>query len=149
MTFVSFAIADAGLYKYPHTYLNVTHKKMKGNSVVYGALYVLHDDGFHIRTLDGYYLSSLSTLRKNHDLDIAHRIKQHVRPITFSSVDELSRLLYKEHEQILAEMYVANPKHPETTKRTVKRKGFHYRQTNGILWKPFLEQLGELKHGSK
>jgi hypothetical protein len=146
MTFVSFAITDGGLYKFPHTHLNVVHKKMKGNNVVYGALYVLHDDNFHIRTLDSYYLCSLSTLRCNHNLDLSHRIKQEVRPITFSSIDQFSRLLYKEHEPILAEMYVANPKHPKTTQRTKHVPGLYYRQTNGLLWASYLQQLRGIQH---
>jgi hypothetical protein len=149
MTFVSVAIADGGLYQFPHTHLNVTHKKMKGNNVIYGAIYVLHDDNFHIRTLDSFYLCSLSTLRRNHSLDLAHRVKQYVRPITFTSIDELSRLLYEEGESLQAEMYVANPKHPTTTRRIKRTPGLKYRQTNGILWTPFLQQLKGIRHGSQ
>lgn len=140
MTFISFAITKGQLYKFkPHT-LSVIDKKEHGNIVVYGGIYLLHDDSFHIRSLDALHNCSLSSLGKNHLLDEAHRVKIQAVPIRFDTLDDLDRLKYEENESITAEMYVANTKHPKINQRTNIKRGIRYRIVSGIDKEPFKQQ---------
>lgn len=145
-TFVCFAILRGSLYKFKHTHLNVTHKKPVGNSAVYGAVYNLQDDFFHIRTLDAYHLCTKDALGRNHKKDFAHRVTEKVYPIMFKSIQDLDRLIYTEEDPIDVELYVANPNHPETIRRIKRTPGLAYRQYNGILAEPFIQQLEGIKH---
>lgn len=135
LVFVSFAITDGRMYTYARSKQRtfvVKGLRKHSNSVVYGAIYALHDDEFHIRTLDSYYLCSLSALHRNHTLDVTHRVVQRVIPIKFDTLDELDRLLYRELEPIEVEMYVGNQAHPTILKRIQQKKHINYRILNGV-----------------
>lgn len=149
MTFVCFALIKGSLYSFPHTSLNVTHKKPFGNSVVYGAVYILHDDFFHIRTLDAYHLCTKEALGKNHKLDHAHRVQGQAFPIMFKSIEDLDRLIYNEESPIDVQLYIANPNHPTTTKRVKRTPGLTYRIYNGICEQAFIQQLEGIVHEQK
>lgn len=146
LTFVCFAILRGSLYKFPHTSLNVTHKKPFGNSAVYGAVYILQDDYFHIRTLDAYHLCTKDALGDNHKLDHAHRLHVQVNPILFKTMEDLDRLIYDEMESIDVQAYVANPKHPTTNKRVRRNNGTNYRIYNGIVAQAFKQQHRGIAH---
>lgn len=141
MTFVCFALLKGSLYRFPHTALNVTHKKPFGNSVVYGAVYIVHDAFFHIRTLDAYHLCTKDALGENHKFDHAHRVSGKVSPIMFKNLQELDRLIYVEDAPIDVQYYVANPKHPTTAERVRRRNGANYRIYHGIVPHAFQQQL--------
>lgn len=95
------------------TFVVPNHKHVWGNDVVYGALFVLNDFHYYIRTLDAYQGCSLSSLMRNHTYDIHHRIKTDITPITFSSVEDFCTLRYNEKQPIRAYAYVGNPNHPK------------------------------------
>lgn len=137
------------MYDFPHTKVNCTHKSFYGNNVVYGALYVLTDEFFHLRTLDAYHLCSLSSIGRNHDLDLTHRTKGPCTPIYFKSLDELDRLLYEEGQPIEAMYYVANPSHPTTQYRVRRITYANYRILNGIDVTNFKEQWRNVFNGRK
>lgn len=142
MEFICFAIADGRMYTHEfktNTFVAQGLRK-HGNNKVYGAVYVLQDDYYHIRTLDSHYLCSMSVLHRNHALDLSHRIESEVIPITFDSLQELDRLLYNELEPIKVEMYVANLNHPKIKKRIEQKKSRNYRVVNG-LDKNLIEQF--------
>lgn len=146
MTFVCFAIFKGSLYRFPHTSLNVAHRKPSGNKAVYGAIYDLKDDFFHIRTLDAYHLCTKDALGKNHKLDHAHRVHSKVYPIMFKSIEDLDRLIYKEEEPIDVQLYIANPNHPTTIKRVRRISGLNYRIYNGINARALSQQLEGIVH---
>jgi hypothetical protein len=114
-------------------------KRAWGNDVVYGALFILNDFHFHIRSLDAYFGCSLSALHRNHTYDVHHRIITPATQITFSSVEEFCSLKYKESQPTRAYTYVGNPTHPNIIKRTSSRIN-GVRITDG-LDKPHYKEL--------
>ena len=150
--FICFGIVEGKMYKYFNNknnfiiatdYINQPIKRW-GNSVVYGGVFLCEDINFYIRILDAYHLCSLSTLLKNHDKDIFHRIKTQITPIHFKTLDELSRLKYTENnEKIEAQMYVANTNHPKINKRINDKKN-SYRIIDGIDTKNFKQLFWEV-----
>lgn len=112
--------------------------------VVYGAIFLLENYDFNIRTLDSYSLCSLSALGRNHSLDTLHRIDVEATPIKFNNLDEFSRLLYKELKPIIVQAYVGNQTNPKIKLR-LKRQRNLIRQ--GILVEPFKELYREVSHG--
>lgn len=101
-----------------------------GNKVVYGAIFHLRDSEFYLRLLDAYNGCSLSSLRRNHDLDIEHRVTTKATPITFASIDHLERLMYTERSPVDVQVYVGNVKHPKINQRLNKRNS--YRIISGV-----------------
>lgn len=140
MDFVCFAHTDGKMYRYNGNTFLVKGVGSHGNSVVYGALYVLHDEYYHIRTLDALFNCSLSGLGRNHKLDMQHRQREVITPIQFDSLDELSRLLYRELESVEVEMYVANKEHPIVQKRIRQTQKYNFRIKDGINKPAFLAQ---------
>lgn len=132
LDFVTFAHIKGNMYTHfrKHSTFTLHPAKVWGNEVVYGALFSLRDYEFYIRILDAYNLCSLSTLGKNHNRDVHHRITVEATPISFSSVDELERLQYRERESIQADTYLGNPKHPKINQRLNKTNS--YRVIDGI-----------------
>lgn len=124
MEFLCFAIADGRLYTHHKRRgtFNMRGMKEYGNSKIYGAVYSLKDPYFHLRTLDALHNCSKSSLGRNHDLDMEHRVQVNVNPILFDTINELDRLLYEELEDVTVEMYVGNPHHPKIN-RTYSAEG--------------------------
>ena len=147
LTFISFAIMPMhmyrGLHKHTSSFL-VPHSRRQTQDVVYGALFVLADADYHIRTLDGYHLCSMSTLRRNHTLDHQHRTTHHATPIGFRSVDELARLLYTERDPVEVHVYVGNPDHPTIAQCLQPRKRRFI--THGVDKHPLTHLLREVLH---
>lgn len=142
MEFVCFAITDGRMYtKYLKQGTFVVNGLRKhGNNKVYGAIYSLKDAYFHLRTLDALHNCSKSSLGRNHDLDMEHRVQAQANPILFSSLNELDRLLYKELESVTVEMYVGNLTHPTIKRRIEQREHNNFRVTNGINTESIIKQ---------
>ena len=145
LDFVCFAHTEGKMYRYNGNTVLAKDVGSHGNSVVYGAVYALRDEYYHIRTLDALFNCSLSGLGRNHSLDMQHRRREVVTPIHFRSLDELRRLMYRELEPIETDMYVANNTHPTIQKRIERTQKFNYRIKDGINKKPFLAQFGRVQ----
>lgn len=107
-----------------------------GNKVVYGSLFVCKDFFFYSRMLDAYHACSLSSLLRNHPLDLQHRKEEFITPIRFDNLDKLSRLIYEEKEPISANVYFGNLDNPAVLKR-IKSNNPNYRIVDGIDAKSF------------
>ena len=116
-----------------------------GNDVVYGALYSLYDDYFHIRTLDSMRNCSLSSMGRNSVYDRQHRVRKVITLIKFDTLDEFSRLRYREIEDFEVEMYVGNTNHPEIKHRIERTQKFNFRIKDGLLPEQFKQQYREVK----
>ena len=121
LEFIAFGITDAKMYSQAFGGGNFivpldTNKKW-GNDKVYGALYILKDVRFYLGILDAYHACSYDKLRRNHFMDIHHRHEIDVTPIFFNSLDDLSRLKYREGTTIPAVAYMGNIKHPKINLR--------------------------------
>jgi hypothetical protein len=112
------------------TFVLLPSNKRWGNEMIYGALFLCKDFDFYARIFDAYHACSMSTLLRNHDLDLHHRMHVHVTPIYFKSLDELSRLKYREGEPVYVQTYLGNPKHPKIANRL--NSTVSYRITDGI-----------------
>ena len=132
LEFISFAFAQGKLYTHmrKNSSFLLEDKKTWGNDVVYGGLFLLRDDDFYIRSLDAYNVCSLSTLRKNHVLDVHHRKEVVITPIAFKTREQFVSLQYLEGESITAYTYTANPNHPKITQRL--RSSRQHRIVQGV-----------------
>lgn len=144
LEFVSFAITKGQMYSHyaKRSTFVLRGGKVWGNSVVYGVLFHLRDSDFYLRLLDSYHACSMSSLYKNHVLDLHHRLYDFVTPISFNNVDELERLMYKEREEVKAMFYVGNPKHNNITRRLHRRNS--YRVLDGIMPQQYNEIYKEV-----
>ena len=88
-------------------------------------------------------MCSMSTLLRNHQNDIFHRVNVDVVPITFDRFDDLQRLKYKEGESISSLTYVANQNHPKINKRIKDMKNT-YRIVDGINKENFYQLFWEV-----
>lgn len=146
LSFITFGIIKAKMYSYfrnKDTFITENVTRKWGNSVVYGALFVCQDFDFYSRILDSYYMCSMSTLLRNHQNDIFHRVNVDVVPITFDRFDDLQRLKYKEGESISSLTYVANQNHPKINKRIKDMKNT-YRIVDGINKENFYQLFWEV-----
>lgn len=146
LEFITFAYMEGKMYRFAHskgTFVVQDAKQRWGNDVVYGALFLVNDFHFYIRTLDAYQGCSLSMLGKNHSNDLQHRVHVPITPITFSTRDEFLSLRYKEKESIEALAYVGNLKHPKITQR-VYSDVRPYRIIQGIDKPHFVPLLREV-----
>lgn len=134
LEFIAFGITEGRMYKHFRNQSNfvipVDALKRWGNDVVYGGLFLCKDFDFYSRILDAYHVCSVSTLMKNHDMDIHHRIEVNVTPIFFDTIEELATLKYREGESIKAQTYMGNLKHPKISQRLDKTVS--YRIIDGI-----------------
>lgn len=146
--FVSFAIAEGKMYKHYHNPSNfiigLGETKNWGNQVIYGALFLCNDFEFYSTILDAYHACSLSTLKTNHIRDLHHRVEVNVRPITFASINDLSRLLYKEQDSIKSQIYQGNTNHPRIACRLNNHNSF--RIIDGIDAKHFKQLYWEVQN---
>jgi hypothetical protein len=123
MEFICFGIMPGKMYPHYHDYrarsvfIVKPTNKLWGNDVVYGALMLCKDFDFYARILDAYHVCSLSTMRRNHKLDMHHRVNVKVTPIYFNSLDELSRLMYTEGDVISVQTYLGNPLNHKISQR--------------------------------
>lgn len=132
LQFVTYAHVEGKMFKHyrnNNSFVLQDAKNPWGNKVVYGAIFHLRDSEFYLRILDAYYGCSLSSLRRNHDLDIEHRIQGIATQISFTSIDELERLKYTELSTVDVQLYVGNIKHPKINQRLNKRNS--YRMIDG------------------
>ena len=112
LEFICFAyIKDAVLYVKKDICYAVRKEDIKRTKYnkVYGALYVLHDSEFTLRTLDAVNTCSYSFVGYNHKNDIMHRYKTKARPIHFKNIEQFFKMKYNEGEDIQVSTYFANP----------------------------------------
>lgn len=128
LEFITFALVEAKMYKHYRSQTSFILPNPIGTS--YGALFLLKDPFFYLRVLDAYHSCSLDVLRKNHTLDLHHRITISATPITFDSIDDWERLKYLEHEPIKAQTFIGNLTHPKINQRLVKSNS--YRIKDGV-----------------
>ena len=128
MQFVSFAIAEGKMYKHYHNPSNfiigLKETKQWGNKAVYGAIFLCKDFEFYSAILDAFHACSMSTLTTNHARDFHHRSEVNVIPISFDSLEDLSRLKYREKEAIKAQIYKGNVEHPKISCRLNNHNSF-------------------------
>jgi hypothetical protein len=133
-TFVAHAFVRGKLYSHfrsKSTFILPTSNRTWGNNVVYGSIFHIKDWNFYNRILDAYHTCSLSAIGDNHRLDIHHRVNTLATPIYFSSLNDFSRLLYREADDLPIQMYVGNLKHPKIKQR-IKKSTHSYRLINGV-----------------
>lgn len=149
MTFVAFAMVDAKMYTHyqnkgvfivPHTFRGV-----RGNTKVYGALYVCKDIEFYIDTIDAYHGCSRSKLYRNHIKDLHHRVEVEAVPIFFDSLDDLARLKYREGMEVTAFAYFGNINHPRIRTRFTQRR-VSRRVMDGVYKDKFVKLFGRVKN---
>ena len=147
LEFISFGIVDAKMYRHFNNdsvfILPEDDTKAWGNTKVYGALFVCRDFDFYINILDAYHACSMDKLRRNHIRDIHHRSVVDVSPIYFDTLDELSRLKYREGISIGATTYYGNINHPKIKQRFGTTKS--YRIVDGIYPKYYKELFRRVK----
>lgn len=134
LDFICFATVDGKLYttEFGKNTFVAQGTRKHGNNKVYGALYVLSNPDYHLRTLDSHYLCSMSALHKNHNLDTMHRVVGRATPIRFSTLEELDRLMYEEMEEIDVQMYVGNLNNPKVKRRVEQKVNWNFRVMNGV-----------------
>lgn len=151
LEFISYGIMEGRMYRHYGGKSNfvVPNDTLKhwGNNVVYGALFICKDFDFYNRVLDAYHICSLSTLLRNHNNDIHHRVEQYVTPIFFETLNELALLKYREGKPIKAITYMGNIKHNKISQRL--NKTVSYRIKDGIDAENFKQLFWEVKHGKK
>lgn len=76
---------------------------------VYGALYILENTEYTLRTLDAIMTCSKSFVGYNHPRDIMHQHKAKARPIHFKTVEQFLKMKYNEGEELEVLTYFANP----------------------------------------
>lgn len=139
LEFVSFAIVDGKMYShYADNGVFITPlgiDKDWGNTKVYGGLFICKDISYYYSLLDAYHACSMYNLRRNHFMDLHHRVSIKATPIYFDNLDELSRLKYREGGEIDAITYIGNTDHSRIYKRFLTTQS--YRLVDGILPKQF------------
>lgn len=111
----------------------------KNNDKVIGGIYLL--DKRYLRYLDGYYGCSLSTFGVNSKHDRFHRVKIDTKPIEFSSLDNLSRLIYNDKEPIEVFTYLGNIQNKQVYNIIRQPR---YRVNSGLDLANFLNQYKEM-----
>lgn len=151
LTFVAFAHVDGKLYSHHMNrscFITTSGKRTWGNSVIYGALYHLEDAHYYYGLLDAYHSCSMSSLYRNHNNDLHHRISMNATPIHFNTLDELARLQYIESEITTCHAYVGNPIHPKIQQR-IKPTKWSYRLIDGIDKHNFIKNWEETTNATK
>lgn len=144
LEFVAFGYTYGRLYRKNKSALMVELGKYpKGNSVVYGAIFLCKRFDYYNRVLDGMFGCSLSALHKNHEFDYCHRMEKEVTVIKFSSLEDLINLKYREAMFLKAWVYYANKKHKKYKTLTKPMN----RITDGILAEDFKELYREVLSG--
>ena len=147
MHFITFAYTEGKLYTHfrkDGTFL-LPHGTTKawGNRNVYGSIFQLDDFEFYIRVIDAYQRCSLSSLSRNHNNDIMHRLRVPCVPISFNTLDDLGRLRYSEREEHECYTYFGNPKHRKIRQRLVRNPS--YRLIDGVDKANFIKLYEEVR----
>jgi hypothetical protein len=146
LRFVTFAYTEGKLYSHfrqNSTFILPTgNTKAWGNRLVYGAVFMLDDFEFYVRTLDSYHACSLSAIRTNHQNDIMHRLRVPCVPISFNNLDDLGRLKYSERQQHECFTYFGNPNHRKIRQRLVPNPS--YRLIDGVDKESFKQLYEEV-----
>ena len=131
LEFISFAITDGKMYTHYNDngvfMMPLGIDKDWGNTKVYGALFVCKDISFYYSLLDAYHACSMYNLRRNHIMDMHHRVNIKATPIYFDNLEDMSRLKYREGVDIDAITYIGNINHSKIYKR------FSITQSNRIV----------------
>lgn len=135
LEFIGFAYVKGKMYKHYNSKnvftipIDVSKTRAWGNNLIYGGLYILKDYDFYIQILDAYHSCSMYNLFRNHNKDIHHRVETVATPISFNTLNELSRLLYKELNEVEVVTYFGNTTHPKIKQRVTTDR---FRITDGI-----------------
>lgn len=144
LEFITFGFMQGKLYthyKKVSTFATQLGRRKYTNDVVYGALFVLRDFHFYIRTIDAYMGCSQSTLLKNHTYDLHHRILTPITPITFKDIEEFVTLRYRESSPLNAYTYIGNLKHAKLANRL---QDPHNRIVSGVAGEHFKELVSNV-----
>lgn len=146
LEFICFGIAEGRMYSHfrnQSTFV-VPNNALRawGNTVVYGGLFLCKDFFFYQRLLDAYHVCSLSTMMRNHEQDIHHRIITTITSIHFASLSDLASLKYREGQRVEAHMYIGNLNHPKIKQRLTQNAS--YRIISGIDKEHFTQLFGEV-----
>ncbi|MDD4000182.1 MAG: hypothetical protein PHX62_04725 [Bacilli bacterium] len=145
LVFISFGHMKGSMYKhFRNQNVFVLPQITKGNSVVYGAIFLCNYFDFYSKIIDAFFSCSKSTLLRNHQNDLHHRINCDITPIYFSTLNELQRLKYKESNTIHSQIqtYIGNTHHPKIKNRI--NKLFYI--VSGIDAENFKLLFKEMKH---
>ena len=127
--FISFGYIEGALYYCKKDYIALDVKSdikiHSGFNKVYGVLIVIDYSEHYFRVLDAINCCSKSSLGRNNDLDITHRIKRSFTPIYFNSIEDFFNMKYREENSILVETYIGNTKNINI-KQMVKRRKSRY-----------------------
>lgn len=149
MTFVSFGIRPGKMYEEHqrrHTFIvEPNMRAVTGSSVVYGSIWLLNDFHFYSDILDAYHTCSYARMRRNHAMDVNHRLIKRITPIQFASLEELASLRYKELPDVDAWAYQGNPNHPKIIKSVYCIK-HSYRVIDGVETNAFTKLFEEVTH---
>ena len=141
LEFIAFGYVEGKLYKKEKTaVLTKAKKSVRGNSVVYGAVFLCKRFDYYDRVLDGLFGCSMSALKKNHTKDFMHRVEESVTIIKFSTIRDLVYLNYKEVMVVNVQTWFANPMHKSYSTLTEK----HNRIVDGILAEDFYKLYKEV-----
>lgn len=135
--FISFAFTEGKMYSHwldTGIFLLPPGRDIPwGNSVVYGAIFLVEDYFFYSGLIDSYYACSKNKMSRNHIKDMHHRVEKEVTPITFNSISELNKLKYEEKTSLYMDTYIGNINHPKIKQRL--NSSHNYRIVNGIYEK--------------
>lgn len=124
---VGYVMFTGALYVYWNEYWALPYsseiKQHKGFDKVYAKLYVIQDE-FYMKQLDAYHRCSLSMLRKNHIMDLSHRVRVPCIPIAFDDINSFMNLDYEEGDTVQIQTYIANP-YNELMKEMIKKNRRH------------------------
>lgn len=147
LSLISYGITKGKMYTHHgdrhKTFITLPVNKVWGNDVIYGALFLCKDFDFYSRILDAYHVCSMTTMYRNHKLDLHHRGVVNVSPIHFDTLDDLARLRYREGNIINAETYLGNTQHPKISQRF---KNPSYRLLSGIHGEGFKQLFWEVEN---
>lgn len=144
LEFINFGFVEGKMYYMPQrksTFNLVDVQDKWGNTVIYGAFFLIRDYHYYIRALDAYMFCSKSALGRNHVYDMQHRINVEGTQIAFRTTEDFCKLKYQEVQSIVCEMYVGNTSHPKLNHRLTHR----HRVTDGLDTHNFKELIREVK----
>lgn len=146
LEFVAFGYVSGKLFSHRrHAVLARMYGNPKGNSVVYGAIFLCKRFDYFSNVIDGMMGCSLSTLNINHRLDYSQRTIEKVVVIKFKNLHELATLQYKEVMALDVQVWYINPLHKDYKTLTYP----HRRILDGIMAKDFCELYREVINGKK
>lgn len=135
LNFISFAIVEGKMFKNHggkgSFTVGLDKVSCRNGTVTYGAIFALSDFNFYISVIDAYMNCSKSRLLRNHSMDMNHRKLLPVKPIVFTSLQHLSRLMYNENKPINVHVYMGNIDNAKVNRR-INEKKTTYKVKDGI-----------------